>query len=173
MSNMLMTNLGRTWQNDGVNVKPFYTIVLNSLTPASKTGAGAELCTYRIDWGAIMPDIPYEVHMTYIGEVNNITMATLPMVYIDFGVPPNVYQAATTTTALSTQYVGFLESYLVGASSYLHAEDGTNAPIYLNGRPRNTEFSVTVLDNDGLPFTAGGATALGDYIMNLVFIPKC
>lgn len=170
---MLMTNLGREWQNNVVNVRPTYTVVLNSLTPATKTGTGAELCTYRIDWSSIMPDIPYEVHMTYIGEVNNITMATLPMVYIDFGVPPNVFVAANTTTALTSQYVGFLESYLVGASSYLHAEDGTNVPIYLNGRPRNNEFSVRVLSNDGVPFTAGGATALGEYIMNLIFIPKC
>lgn len=167
----MMSVLDREWQNNPADKKPFYTIVLNSLNPASKTGAGAELCSYRFDWGAIMPDIPYEVHMTYIGEVNNINMATLPMVYIDFGVPPNVYEATNTTTAGSSLYVGFLESYLVAANSYLHAEDGTNAPIYLNGRPRNSEFSVRVLSNDGIPFTATGATALGEYIMALRFIP--
>lgn len=170
--NKMMSVLDREFQNNPADKKPFYTIVLNSLTPASKTGAGAELCTYRFDWAAIMPDVPYEVHMTYIGEVNNITMTTLPMVYIDFGVPRNVYEASTTTTANSSLYVGFLEAYLVGANSYLHAEDGTNAPVYLNGRPRNSEFSVRVLDNGGVPFTAGGATALGEYIMNLVFVPK-
>jgi hypothetical protein len=171
MNNKMMSVLDREWQNNPADKKPFYTIVLNSLNPASKTGAGAELCSYRFDWGAIMPDVPYEVHMTYIGEVNNINMATLPMVYIDFGVPSNVYEARNTTTAGSSLYVGFLESYLVAANSYLHAEDGTNAPIYLNGRPRNSEFSVRVLSNDGIPFTATGATALGEYIMNLRFVP--
>ena len=148
-----------------------WAIVINSLSSATKTGVGAELCTYRFDWGAIMPDVPYEVHMTYIGEVNNISMASLPMVYIDFGVAPNVYEAKAKTIANSSLYVGFLESYLVAANSYLHAEDGTNAPIYINGRPRNNEFSVKVLSNDGDPFTASGATALGEYIMNLRFVP--
>ena len=168
----MMSVLDREWQNNPANKKPFYTIVLNSLSPALKSGVGAELCTYRFDWNAIMPDIPYEVHMTYIGEVNNVSLTTLPMVYIDFGVPTNVYQASSRTNANSSLYVGFLESYLVAANSYLHAEDGTNAPIYLNGRPRNNEFTVSVLSNDGDPYTPAGAATLGDYIMTLVFIPK-
>ena len=168
----MMSVLDREWQNNPADKKPFYTIVLNSTNVASKPGVGAEICSYRLDWGAIMPDQPYEVHMTYIGEVNNISMTTLPMVYIDFGVPPNVFEARTAVGAGSSSYIGFLESYLVAANSYLHAEDSTNAPIYLNGRPRNNDFFVRVLDNAGQPFTASGATALGDYIMNLVFIPK-
>jgi len=170
--NKMMNVLDREFQNVDPNKKPFYSVMLNSLSTASKTGLGAETCSYRFDWGAVMPDVAYEVHMTYIGEVNNIPLTSLAMVYIDFGVPPNVYQASTLTTANSSLYVGFLETYLIGANAYLHAEDGTNAPIYLMGRPRNTEFSVRVLANDGTPFQAGGATALGDYILNLTFIPK-
>ena len=168
----MMSVLDREWQNNPSDKKPFYTIILNSVNAASQTGVGSELCTYRFDWGAVLPDQPYEVHMTYIGEVNNISMTTLPMVYIDFGGSPNVFEATASVGAGSSLYVGFLESYLVAANSYLHAEDGTNAPIYLNGRPRNTDFSVKVLSNDGLPFTASGATALGAYVMNLIFYPK-
>ncbi len=168
----MMSVLDREWQNNPADKKPFFTVILNSANAASQTGVGAELCTYRFDWGAVLPEQPYEVHMTYIGEVNNISMTTLPMVYIDFGVSPNVYEAKNVVSANSSLYVGFLESYLVAANSYLHAEDATNAPIYLNGRPRNTEFSVKVLDNSGAPFTASGATALGAYVMNLIFYPK-
>lgn len=167
----MMSVLEREWQNNPADIKPFYTIILNSVNAASKTGTGANTCNFRFNW-QVLPDIPYEVHMTYMGEVNNVDDTTIAMVYCDLGVPPNVYEAKTTTQALSSNFLGFLESYIVGANSFLHAEDGTNQPIYLSGRPRNQEFQVRVLDNAGQPFTASGATALGEYVICLRFIPR-
>ena len=170
--NKLMSEEDRNWQLSAPNVKkPFYTVVLNSLKASSKTGTGANICNFRFNWG-ILPDVPYEVHMTYMGEVNNVDDTTIAMVYCDLGVPPFVYEARTTTQALSSNFLGFLESYIVGANSFLHAEDGTNAPIYLGGRPRLQEFSVRVLNNDGNPYTASGATALGEYVICLRFVPR-
>lgn len=170
--NKLVSAEERNFQSVSPNVKrPFYTIVLNSLNAASKTGTGANICNFRFNW-QVLPDVPYEVHMTYMGELNNVDATTIAMVYCDFGVPPFVYEARTTTQALSSNYIGFLESYIVGANSFLHAEDGTNVPIYLGGRPRNQEFQVRVLNNDGNPFTASGATALGEYVIALKFIPR-
>lgn len=171
MNNKMMSVLDREWQQGVKPLEPFYNVVLNSGFAYSKPGTGAEIAHFRFDW-TVLPDIPYEVHMTYIGEVNNITMTTLPMVYCDLGVPPNVYEPRSTVNAVSSTYLGFLEAYLVGASSYLHSEDGTNAPVYINGRPRNTDFVIRVLNNEGNPFTAGGATALGEYILTLCFIPR-
>lgn len=169
-SNKMMSVLEREWQNNPADIKPFYTVVLNSLNAASKTGTGANICNYRFNW-QVLPDIPYEVHMTYMGEVNNIDDTTIAMVYCDLGVPTNVFEAKTTTQALSSNFLGFMESYIVGANSFLHAEDGTNAPIYLGGRPRLQEFQVRVLNNDGNPYTASGATALGEYVLCLRFVP--
>lgn len=166
----MMSVLDREWQNNPADKKPFYTVVLNSINAASKTGTGANICNYRFNW-MLLPDIPYEVHMTYMGEVNNVDDTTIAMVYCDLGVPSNVFEAKTTTQALSSNFLGFMESYIVGANSFLHAEDGTNAPIYLGGRPRLQEFQVRVLNNDGNPYTASGATALGDYVLCLRFIP--
>lgn len=169
--NKMMLALDREWQSGPNDPKTNYTVVLNSINAASKTGTGANICSYRFNW-QVLPDQPYEVHMTYMGELNNVDATTIAMVYCDFGVPPNVYEARTTTQALSSNYLGFLESYIVGANSFLHAEDGTNQPIYLSGRPRNQEFQVRVLDNAGTPFTASGATALGEYVICLRFIPR-
>lgn len=169
-TNKMMSVLDREWQNNPADKKPFYTVVLNSINAASKTGTGANICNYRFNW-MLLPDIPYEVHMTYMGEVNNVDDTTIAMVYCDLGVPSNVFEAKTTTQALSSNFLGFMESYIVGANSFLHAEDGTNAPIYLGGRPRLQEFQVRVLNNDGNPYTASGATALGDYVLCLRFIP--
>ena len=165
--------LAREYQYEPNNssVKPFYTIVLNSLNAATTTGTGANTCSYRFDWSQL-PDCPYEVHFTYIGELNNIDYSTLPMIYIDFQAQSNVYEARASNAVLMSQYLGFLQTYLVGASSFLHAEDGTNAPIYLAGRPSNNQFNVRVLDNGGNPFTAAGATALGPYILTMTFYPR-
>lgn len=171
MSNKLMSSLEREFQSLSKDKLPNYTVVLNSLNAASKTGTGANICTYRFNW-LVLPDVPYELHMTYMGELNNVDATTIAMVYCDLGVPPNVYEARTTTQALSSNYLGFLESYIVGANSFLHAEDGTNQPIYIDGRPRNQEFQVRILDNAGNPFTASGATALGEYVICLRFIPR-
>ena len=170
MSNKMMSVLDREFQNNQTNKKPFYNVIFNSLNAYSKTGTGANICNFRFDWSKL-PDIPYEVHMTYIGEVNNIDDTTLAMIYIDLGVPPNVFEATYRNAALSSNFIGFMESYIVGANSYLHAEDGTNCPIYINGRPRNNDISIRVINNDGNPYTASGATALGEYVLTLRFIP--
>lgn len=166
----MISKVENDFQNNPSNLKPFYNVVINSLNAYSKTGVGTEICGYRFDW-SVLPDVKYECHLTYIGELNNIDQTKLALVYIDLGVPTNVYEAKTSNSALSSNYIGFLESYLVGASSYLHSEDSTNPPIYLNGRPRVNDFFVRILDNAGQPFTASGGTALGEYIMNLQFVP--
>lgn len=171
MNNKMKSVLEREWQNNPSDRKPFYTIVLNSLNAYERLGTGSNICSYSFDWGAALPDIPFEVHMTYMGEVNNVDDTTIAMVYANLGVPPNVYEPKTSTSAVSSNFLGFLESYIVGANSFLHAEDGTNAPIYINGRPRNNNFTINVLDNSGVPYTASGATALGEYVICLRFIP--
>lgn len=168
--------LAREYQNtyNDIQLKPFYTVLLNSVLASAVGGTGANTRTYNFDW-TIMPDVPYEVHFTYIGEANNLDYTSLPLVYVDFNVSTNVFEPTNVggrTGARTSQYIGFLESYLVGANSFLHAEDGTNTPIYLAGRPCNNYFTVRVLNNDGTQFTAGGASALGEYILTMNFYPR-
>jgi len=167
----MMSSLDREFQSLSTDKQASYTIVLNSLNAATRTGTGANICSYMFNW-QVLPDVPYEVHMTYMGELNNVDATTVAMVFCDLGVPPNVYEARNTTQALSSSYIGFLESYIVGANSFLHAEEGTNNPFYLNGRPRLQEFTVRITDNAGNPFTASGASALGEYVICLHFVPR-
>lgn len=165
------------YQPNDYTLKPFYTVVVNSTANIASTGTGANTRTYNFDW-TVFPDVPYELHFTYIGQLNNIDYSTLPMIYVDFNVATQVYEPQTLalsggkTVARTSQYIGFLESYLVGASSFLHAEDGTNCPVYLAGRPQNNQFTVRVVNNNGAPYTASGATALGDYVLTMNFYPR-
>lgn len=150
-----------------------YSFVFNSLAGV-KDGLSANAVTYNIDW-SVMPDQAYKVHLSYLGEVNNIDGAGIAMIYADLGVPRNVYEAgspAGRTQANSSNFLGFTQMYLLGASSFLHAEDGTNPPIYISGRPRNTNPKIQIFNNNVPQTLFTPATGnLADYILTLHFVP--
>lgn len=150
-----------------------YTFVFNSLA-GTKTGLSANEVQYNIDW-SIIPDQPYKIHFAYLGEVNNIDATTIPMVYMDLVAPCNVYQAGSMTQrtqAQSSNFLGFIQMYLLGASSFLHAEDTTNHPVYITGRPRNNNPRIQIFNNAVPPALYAPATGnLGDYILTLCFVP--
>lgn len=160
------------YENDKAKDKEsIYTVIFNSLYGTKTNVLTANEVTYTFDW-SVLPDQPYKVHMCYLGEVNNIDGSKIAGVYADFGVPTNVYYASSTsqrTQALTTNFLGFLEMYLLGASSFLHAEDGTNSPIQINGRPRDNTVTIRILDNASGLFTPASGN-LGDYILTLKFI---
>ena len=154
-------------------IKPFYTIVLNSQQAYATAGSGSNTKTYNFDW-SILQQGPYEVHWTFLSETTNIAYNTLPLVFIDFNGASNVYSGSnsqTNTSAPTTNYMGFIKSYITGANGFFNCEDMTNLPIYLNSRPTNNVFTVRILNNDGTPYqpTTGN---LGEYIMTLNFYPK-
>jgi hypothetical protein len=151
-----------------------YTFVFNSLYGTKTNALTANEVTYSVDW-SIMPDQPYKVHLCYMGEINNLDGSRLAQIHGNFGTPRNVYYATDSTTrpaAIGSNYIGFLSGYLLGTNAFLHAEDGTNSPIQINGRPRDETFTIQILDNNqpaGLFTPASGN--LGDYILTLKFIP--
>jgi hypothetical protein len=151
-----------------------YTFVFNSIYGTKTNILTANEVTYSVDW-SIMPDQPYKVHMSYMGGVNNIDGSNIAQVFINFGTPKNVFYALNSTTrpaAYPSNFVGFLEMYTLGASSFLHAEDGTNSPIQLNGRPRDDTVTIQILDNTlAAALYAPTSGNLKDYILTLKFIP--
>lgn len=163
------------FENDNSKDKEsIYTVVFNSLYGTKINALTANEVSYTFDW-SIMPDQPYKVHMCYMGEVNNLDGSKLAQVHINFGTPKNVYYAIDTSNrvgAYPSNFIGFLEVYLLGASSFLHAEDGTNSPIQILGRPRDDTITIQILDNNqpAALFTPTSGN-LGDYILTLKFIP--
>lgn len=127
---------------------------------------------YYFDW-SLIPNIPYNVHMTYVGELNDLsTLAELPLVYIDFGTSNSTFEVGKVTTNYSSQFVGFLRAERAVTSSFLYAEDNTNPPIYLSGRPINNLFSVKIYSSN-IPKTLYTPTtgSLAEYVINLKFVP--
>ena len=166
--------MNRIDNDKSVDKKPFYNVVFNSLYGTKTNPLTPNEVTYTMDW-SVLPDQPYEVHMSYMGEVNNLDGTKIAQVFANLGVPRNVYYAQDTfqrIAAPSSNFLGFLEMYLLGASAFLHAEDGTNPPIYLAGRPRDDTVIIQIYDNNqplGLYTPATGN--LSDYVLTLQFIP--
>ena len=126
-----------------------YTIILNS-----NLGAGAtnNVKTFNFDW-SVIPDRNYEVHFSFNSMPMSLTWSTQPicMIYSDLFAGGNVYMPTTTNGAPTTQALGIAFPYVLSANTFLHAEDGTVPPIFLNSRPRLNQFTVSLLTNASPP----------------------
>lgn len=145
-----------------------FNLIVNSLNNIS-VGSPLTSLSFYFDWSQI-PNIPYNVHMTYIGELNDLsTGAELAMVYINLGCKPSVYECKQ-YNACSSEFIGFLRPERYVSASFLYAEDTTNPPIYISGRPTNNNFTVEILNNSGTAYTPTTGT-LSEYVINLKFVP--
>lgn len=149
-----------------------FNLMVNSKNYFSSSGDNNNQ-QYYFDW-SLIPDIPYNVHMTYVGELNDLsTLAELPLVYIDFGTSQSTFEVGRVSSNYSSQFVGFLRAERAVTSSFLYAEDNTNPPIFLSGRPINNLFTVKIYSNNEFPKTLYSPTTgtLAEYVMNLKFVP--
>lgn len=158
-----------TGSNANVDPKKSYTVVLN---PAYGTGTTNNM-TYHIQWESIMPDIPYYLHYSYIGESNNILGTTIATINCDFGCNPSVWYVDNNgNSTAGSNFIGIVKPYILSGNSYLLAEDNTNPPVYLSGRPKNNQITISVLNNDNPPtLYAPDTGSLGFYVMQLRFVP--
>lgn len=149
-------------------------VVLNSNNKISGTNNNA---TYYIDWGSILKNnTPYKLHFTYMGGVNFFTAAMtnkIPLIYCDIQTSSNYM--TSTTGAMSTQVLGYLKIQQIAPNvngSYLTAEDNTNVPMYLESRPLNNTFTITINDNQATPalfVDMSGNSVPSNYVMVFSF----
>lgn len=147
-------------------------VVLNSNNKI--VGGTNNQAQYYIDWGAILKNNKkYRLHFTYIGQSNTCTGTKIPCIYSDIQTSSNV---TTGNGAMSTQFMGYLkiQQYAPNQNTnYLTAEDNTNVPLYLNNRPMNNLFTITIYDNASPPALFLDQAAIpvvpGNYIMVLSF----
>jgi hypothetical protein len=124
-------------------VKKIYNVVLQS---AIGDGTTTSNDAYFYDWTQL-PDVPYLVTFSFMSATANLTSTTqVACLYIDLSQSYN--QLATCQTGTQSAYKGqFLGNLIyqgVTAQNYLYAENNTNPPTYLNGRPRSNNFTVEI-----------------------------
>ena len=155
-----------------------YTILINSVNyTTSNNGLNSSL-NYNFDW-SILPDQPYRVHFTYLGEINDLsTGSDIAMIYLNFGCGTNNYVVSTNGYAQTSTFLGYLRPERMVAQSFLYAEDSTNVPIYIKGRPQNNNFTVDILNNaNASPLTTAiqyftpSTGVLAPYVLQLRFVP--
>jgi hypothetical protein len=152
-----------------IDKKKTYTFVFSSI---AGTVSGNPNLFFNVDW-SIMPNQPYNITFTYLSEVNTIDGTTIPMVYADFLAATNVYNAGSSTArtqAITSNFLGLLKYKLIGANSFLYADNDTNPPIYIASRPMNNQLNIQILNNNGV-FYAPQAPDLGQWVLTMHFTP--
>ena len=152
-----------------------YTIILNS-----NLGAGAlnNVKTFNFDW-SIIPDRNYEVHFNFNSMPMSLTWISQPlcMIYSDLFVGGNTFMPTTTNGAPTSQALGVAFPFVQSATSFIHAEDGSTPPIFINTRPRNNQFTVSLLTNANppVPFNpfsgAGVEGTMAPWVLMMEFVP--
>jgi len=145
-------------------------VVFNSASNA--TGTNNNDLTYQFDWSHF-DEGEYLVSFTYHGLNNHNTGAKQPLVFIDLGVGKNVYATSATNYANQSLFLGTLiAGDLNGTNKQYYAEETTNVPIRINGRPTNQSPRIFVQNIDGTAFTDTNTAELADYVLALRF-SKC
>jgi hypothetical protein len=152
-----------------------YTIILNS-----NLGSGAlnNVKTFNFDW-SVIPDRNYEVHFNFNSMPMSLTWISQPlcMIYSDLFAGGNVYMPGTTNGAATTQALGIAFPYVQSATSFIHAEDNSTPPIFINSRPCLNQFTISLLTNANppVPFNpfsgAGVEGTMVPWVLMIDFVP--
>lgn len=137
-------------------------------------GTDTDIHSYFYDWSQL-PESKYKVSFTFVsGTLNVITNAYQCNLFCDLGQGANMTIASSSTSSqnYSCSFLGCLQvRELAGGvgvyEPYLVADTTTNAPLYLDCRPKNNNVVISLLQT----ITATGGAAYvpvsGPYTMIL------
>lgn len=143
-----------------------YNVVLNS----NLAGGSLAEATFNFDW-SVLPDINYTVHYSFNTSNMSLSTGKVCLISSDLFTNTNTFIAGAPTgrtTALSSNILGVAYPYIYGATSALHAEDGTAPPTYMNTRPSLNQFTISIKTADATPVDYPGLTA---WVLILHFRP--
>ena len=132
--------------------KRIYTVVLQS---AIGDGPLLSSETFFYDWSQI-PDVPYYVRFSFASSANPVIQTgQMAMLYVDLAQSNNKLAdpQSSAQSSYRSQFLGNLMYAVVGNNNYLFAENNTNPPTYLNGRPRRNNINVEIRSTPTTYFT--------------------
>lgn len=154
-------------------VLPNFVIQLNSSNCTAQTASNANNNKdYYVDWSQL-PQGKYSVSWS-LNASDNIfsTPIVLPFVYVDLGTTNIFTTKSQNDQAIRTRCIGTLYvSNSTASLSCLYADTHSNPAFYLNSRPSNNIFNVSILNPSGALWVDKAPTpvAIGDYVLNLSF----
>ena len=146
-----------------------YTVVLNSTSKV--VGSTTTNALFNFDWSYLPDNEKYKMSYTFCSDaIAMTTLATIPCLYVQLS-QSNIYTNSITTGATTTNMIGVLSPFNIGAVSFLYADTQINSPIYLNHKPVNNVIKVDILTNASPPvnWADSSAVAVQNYILTLTF----
>jgi len=153
-------------------VLPNFVIQLNSSNCTAQTASNANNNKdYYVDWSQLSQG---KYSVTWSLNASNNTFSTpivLPFVYVDLGTSNIFTTKSAIAPAIRTRCIGTLYISSSATLNCLYADTCTNPVFYLNSRPSNNIFNVSILNPSGDYWVDKASTpiAIGDYVLNLSF----
>jgi hypothetical protein len=132
-------------------VKKIYNVILQS---AIGDGTLSNE-TFFYDWTQI-PDVPYKLTFSFTSATTALSSnSQVASLYIDLSQSNNQLAKPQTTIPPNYpgQFLGNLYFGFVSANNFLYAENNTNPPTYLNGRPKSNNFAVQIHSTPTVDFS--------------------
>ena len=154
-------------------VLPSYCFQLTSNNCTASTASNANNNKeYYVDWSQL-PQGKYAVTWTMNASNNTFgSPIVTAFVHADLETSNTFLTTNTNYPATRTRCIGSLfVGYSTSALNSLYADLSTNPPIYLNSRPSDNVFNVSILTNTGALWLDKATTpiAIRDYVLNLNF----
>jgi hypothetical protein len=137
-------------------VKKIYNVVLQSAIGDGTTTSNE---TFFYDWTQI-PDVPYIVTFAFMsGAIALTSVGQVASLYVDLSQSYNQLALSQSSAqyVYRGQFLGNLMYAVVSANNYVYAENNTNPPTYLNGRPRNNNFTAEIHSTPTVDYTPPSA----------------
>ena len=132
--------------------KRIYNVVLQS---AIGDGATPSTETFFYDWSQL-PDVPYIVTFSFrSGAIGLTSVGQIASLYVDLSQSNNQLARPQSSAqfAYRGQFLGNLMYAVSSANNYVYAENNTNPPTYLNGRPQSNNFTVEIHSSPTVDYT--------------------
>jgi hypothetical protein len=156
-----------------------YTIVLNSsqgtnqpyTDPLGTTTTDIRSVGYFYDW-SLLPDKRYKLDFNFCSNLHTASWTNCLNIFSDFAQLNTRFASppyGSNNPRLNYSFLGLARPTVVGANSYLWADENFNGSQYLNSRPTNNNFVVYLLNNDFYKTAYSSTTSIGTYTITLSF----
>ena len=132
-----------------------YTTVLNSNQHFGATPTNTATVSYNVDWGYLNNEKKYKMRMFFNSrEFASADANSVYLVYADFVSGSNtIHSILNNVGIVGSNFIGMIHPETVSHggnnSVHLQAHSVDSAYIYLNNRPSNNIFTVSIRNMDG------------------------
>jgi len=132
-----------------------FSVFLNSVNGSGATSSS----TYQINWDNINTNGyqgKYKLYFNFntVGLGLTTSASTIPYITTDIGATQDFYTAGGNNGTANNRVLGYVApSWAHGVNHTLSANHTDNAPVILESKPSNNQFTVNIYNNSGTAFT--------------------